>query len=304
MSQFDDAFAGLRPALSPRLREASPVQIRTELAAEGIDADAAEDFLGSLSHAASAIGSAVAPRLPGILQGAMQGASTGMAAGPYGALIGALGGAVAGGLSSPSSASHPASSPAPSAGGGLGAAAGSPSAISALLGAAGGSAGAGGGAIGSLLGLLTQPQVTQGLMSMLMGNAGSRTVPVAGQQVPAGAIANMIGHFANQAAAEWEDAYGVPEAETFPGLSESADGAERAATLAQAIAIEGLFRSASGPIRAGEGDASIQPGVGAEADYGESEYGSEASDEADWGEADYGEADSGELASYDPVYLG
>lgn len=75
----------------------------------------------------------------------------------------------------------------------------------------------------------------------------------------------------------------------IPGLSESADEAERAEALAQAIAVEGLVRT-------------IAPVTPAEGDHGEGEYG-----EADYGEGDYGEADYGEadyVVTYDRVYLG
>lgn len=271
MSQVDDAFAELLPALSPHLQQATPTEIRAALAVEGIDADAAEDFLSSLGHAASAIGSAVAPRLPDIIQGAIGGAQSGMAAGPYGALIGALGGGLAGGLKAPGSAPPAGAAPAP----------GAPSAASALMGAGGG------GAAGSLLGLLTQPQVMQGLMAMLAGNAGAKSVPVAGQQVPPAALANMVAEYAHAAAAEWEEKYGAPEAATLPGLSESADEAERAQALAQAIAVEALVRSFGPPV--------------AEFDGGEPEW-----SEADWIDGDWeadAEADYGD-AAYDPVYLG
>jgi hypothetical protein len=79
---------------------------------------------------------------------------------------------------------------------------------------------------------------------MLMGNSGSRSVPVAGQNVPVAAVPNMIAHFAQQAAAEWEEAYGIPESETLEGLSPAADAAERAEALAQAIATEAFTRIA------------------------------------------------------------
>ena len=275
MSQFDDAFTELLPALSPHLQQATPTQIRAALQVEGIDADAAEDFLSSLGHAASAIGSAVAPRLPGIIQGAIGGAQSGMAAGPYGALIGALGGGLAGGLGAPGAA--PAAAPAGAAPGAGGAAAAA-GPTSALM-------GAGGGAAGSLLGLLTQPQVMQGLMAMLAGNAGAKSVPVAGQQVPPAALANMVAHYANAAAAEWEEKSGTPAEATLPSLSESADEAERAEALAEAIAVEAWVRSLGPPVAEFDG---------AEADW------------SDWSEADWeadSEADYGD-AAYDPVYLG
>lgn len=320
MSPLNDPFVSLRPALAPHLAEASPATIRAELGAQGIDADAAEDFLGSLGHIASSIGTAVAPRLPGIAQGALQGASAGMALGPYGALIGALGGGLMGGLSSPGPA-HPAAPSAPGpavpvpgggagapalpagagalgAAGPLAAAAGSPGVISALLGAAGSSGRAGpGGAAGALLGLLSQPQVSQALMAMLAGSAGSRTVPVAGQAVPVAAIPNMISELAAQAAAEWEEAYGAPESETLLGLPEGAGEAERAQSLAQAIAVESLVGAALGPHAEASGGDSGESD--AEADPWESGY-----DEGTYDETGSDEASYDEYVRYDPVYLG
>ena len=127
MPNESDPFRNLRPALAPHLRDQSERAIRTHLAMQGIDADAAEDFFGSLGRAASSIGSAIAPRLGNIAQGALQGAGTGMALGPWGALAGALGGGLAGGLAAPGApprAPTPAGVGAAAAPGGLGGLAG------------------------------------------------------------------------------------------------------------------------------------------------------------------------------------
>jgi hypothetical protein len=220
-----------------------------ELARQGIDAEAAEDFFGAFGRAVNSIGRAVAPRLGNIAQGAISGATTGAALGPWGMLAGALGGGAIGGLSAPGRPGG--AGPVPGSAGALGGIAGlmggggAAGGVSQLLGAFGGGGRAGGGPAGALLGLLAQPQVTQALMSMMLGSSGSRTVPVAGRTVPVAAIANMIGHFANAAAAEYEKAYGVPEAETLPGLPAAADSAERAQALADAIALEALTRLAA-----------------------------------------------------------
>jgi hypothetical protein len=255
----------------------SAAQIRAELAVEGIDADAAENFFKDIGRAASSIGSAIAPRLGGIVQGAISGAGTGSIAGPYGMLAGALLGGVTGGLSAPA---RPGAPPAASGGGGpLGA-------LSGILGSLGGRGGAGGGgAAGTLLGLLNQPGVTQGLMAMLLGKSGSGTVPVAGQDVPVAAIPNMIAHYANQAAAEWEQIHGTPTRPTLEGLPESADSAERAEALAQAFAVDAVLREAS------------------------AEHEAEASEWFEAGEMDAADAELAEIsewygARYEPVYTG
>ncbi len=255
MSATSDPFTQLRPALSPRLRELSPEQLRAELAVQGIDAEAAESIFSSIGQIASNVGSVIAPRLGNIASGALSGATTGAALGPWGALIGAVGGGVMGGLQRPAAPRAPAPAP--------------PGAQ---------------GPAASLMGLLSQPQVTQALMAMLLGNSGSRTVPVGGQNVPVSAIANMIGHFANQASAEWEHVYGVPEAATLPGMSEAADGAERAETLAKAIAVEAILRESSE-------QAPEAP------DSGES-----AEAYADAIEAEWADAGEGYSATYEPVY--
>ena len=293
-----DPFPQLRDAVSPRLREMTPDQLRAELAVQGIDAEAAEDFFGSMGRAASSFGNTLGARAPDILSGAMKGGSAGMAFGPYGLLLGALGGGVLGGLTSSGRPGAGPGAPAPGLSGGMGgavmpggmAAPGLPGGMGGAVmpgGMAGpgipggmpglGMPGGGGGSAASLLGLLTQPQVMQALMAMLMGGSGSRTVPVAGQNVPVSAIPNMIAQFANQASAEWEQAYGVPESETLAGLSESADSAERAQALAQAIATEALLRETA-PQQESERGESVEAG-------------------------EFTESEAAYSASYEPVYL-
>jgi hypothetical protein len=306
VSTVSDPFPQLRPALAPSLQDASPAEIRRELAREGIDAEAAEDFFGALGRAASSIGSAVGPRMGAIGQGALQGATAGMALGPYGAIAGAIGGAALGGLSAPSrtSGGAPSAGGVPASGiggmagllGGGGASGGSGSGVAGLLGALGGGGRPGaGGPAASLLGLFTQPQVIQALMSMVLGSSGSRTVPVAGQPVPVAAIPNMIAQFAHQAASEWEQAYGVPETATLPGLSESADSAERAQALAQSIAVDAVVREAIETARDGSGrpEGGEQEGFEAEA----AEFEAAEAEAAEWLEST-----EGYYASYEPVY--
>jgi hypothetical protein len=299
VSYQSDPFPQMRQALGEGLRYASPEVIRAELASQGIDAEAAEDFFGALSHAASSIGNAVGPRLGNIGQGALQGATAGMALGPYGAIAGAIGGAALGGLSAPRRpGSPPAAAGGPAAGlGSLAGALGGGSAGGAagLLGELGGSGRTGGGGpAASLLGLLTQPQVLQALMSMVVGQSGARTVPVGGQAVPVAAIPNMIAHFAHQAAAEWEQAYGVPESATLPGLPDSADSAERAQALADAIAVEAVVRDA---IESRSNSAARTGGADQEA----SEQYEAAEFEA--AEAEWVESTEGFFAEYEPVYV-
>jgi len=122
-------------------------------------------------------------------------------------------------------------------------------------------------------------------MAMLLGRAGSGTVPVAGQNVPVAAIPNMIAHFANQAAAEWEQVHGAPTRPTLEGLPESADSGERAEALAQAFAVEAVLREAN------------------------AEQEAEASESFEAGEMEGADAELAELsewygARYEPVYTG
>ena len=59
-----------------------------------------------------------------------------------------------------------------------------------------------GAAAAGLTSLLSNPQVQQGLMQLLMGSMGRQTVRIAGESVPTAALANAIEVFAREAAAE------------------------------------------------------------------------------------------------------
>jgi hypothetical protein len=59
--------------------------------------------------------------------------------------------------------------------------------------------------VGQLLGALASPTVQQGLFSMLLGPAGSRTVSTpGGSAIPVAAITNLLAMLAHRASAEWE----------------------------------------------------------------------------------------------------
>jgi hypothetical protein len=71
-------------------------------------------------------------------------------------------------------------------------------------------------AAAQLLRVISEPQTMKALMSMLMGSAGPRQVPVGGTQVEVAAFANLMGHLAHEALAEYHQAVagelsGVPE---------------------------------------------------------------------------------------------
>lgn len=89
---------------------------------------------------------------------------------------------------------------------------------------AGAIAPAGSPAAAQLLGVLNRPEILQSLMAMIAGPAGRPNIPVAGNPVPVGAFANLIGTLANQAAAEY-NATAAQEGESIPTylLSESGD---------------------------------------------------------------------------------
>jgi hypothetical protein len=87
-------------------------------------------------------------------------------------------------------------------------------------------------AAGQLLSAMFQPQVQQALMAMLLGQLGTRTVPIGAAQVPVAAIPNMLGALASRAAAQYHESVG-PESDAalVAGFSESEDPQERADEL-------------------------------------------------------------------------
>jgi hypothetical protein len=94
--------------------------------------------------------------------------------------------------------------------GGGGVASGIPSALPAIAGLVGGSGQTGapdGGKTnpaGVLLGLLQRPEMMQSLMSMALGPAGRKDVPVGGTSVPVAAFANLLSALGSKAFAQAE----------------------------------------------------------------------------------------------------
>ncbi|MHA7269539.1 hypothetical protein [Arthrobacter sp. HLT1-20] len=218
MSSWAASYPTVHRSLAPEYQGMSQEQI--EEVVEGIfgagtTLEMAEGFFDGVSNALSGVGRAVngvaqqaAPYLGRALPGVASGAATGTALGPWGALAGGLVGGLSSALSAPSRPSGPAT-PRPSAPGG------SPSAQPGGLTAgfvppqqATGSAGAArsNSAIFQLVNALGSPTVQRGVTSMLMGNAGSPTVPSAnGNPIPLAAISNLLSMLASRASAEWEE---------------------------------------------------------------------------------------------------
>jgi hypothetical protein len=166
-------YAAIREALAPEYRDLRSEQIEAIVHTQlgSVSPDDVESFLSTLKK----VGGAVTKALPAVLPVAGTVAGTALG-GPLGAMVGGQLGSLAGGA--------------------VGRATGRPGPRRAAT------AGAAPPAAAQLLGVLNRPEILRGLMSMLMGPAGGRTVPVGGVPVPTGAIANLIGTLANQAAEE------------------------------------------------------------------------------------------------------
>jgi hypothetical protein len=208
-NQSGRGYAALRSSLDYAYRALPDEALEARLAAAGIEAEQLDEFFGTLAgigrHIAQGV-SQVAPHVGRVvsspqfrqgLSGAASGAQAGLVAGPYGAAIGAglglltslagsaLGG---GGQRRPRSRQQtpPGMRPQPTQPAGTAPA---------------------GPAAAQLLGMLLQPQVIQGLLSMSLGRAGARTVPIAGEDVPVAELASAVSTLASQAAAEHSDAW-------------------------------------------------------------------------------------------------
>ena len=187
----DDPYPNLREVLVAEYADLPPEDIKELLTRQGISAEDAEDFWGTLKD----IGGTVARALPSLLPvaGTVVGTAFG---GPVGAALGGTLGQLAGGAIGSAVGGQPA---APGAG--------PPGALAGLASTAGGLFGAGGGgAAGQLLGVIQRPEVLRALMSIVLGNAGRQNVPVGppgnSMPVPVSAFANLLGSLANRAAAE------------------------------------------------------------------------------------------------------
>jgi hypothetical protein len=228
MANWQEEYPAVHRALAPEYRSLSRPQIEAIIGStlgEGVGLDEAEGFFDDVGRALGGVAHAAAPfiqrALPGIASGAMGGAALGPLGMFGGALLGGLGSALGGG-----GGAHPAP-PSPS-----GAPAGLPAAPS--LGAP-----APAGAIGQLLAALGSPTVQQALSSMMLGNAGARSVPAAsGGQLPVAAITSLLGMLANRASAEWEATAGEASAEAFD---------EAAYHVSPELRAEAVFRQLAAP---------------------------------------------------------
>lgn len=183
------AFPEIRKRLAPQYRHLPTEyieQIIEQSFGEGVNPEDIEGFF-------SDIGKAVKGALPTVLPvaGTVLGTAFG---GPLGGALGGTLGSTLGGVVSPSA--KPGAPGKPAAG-----------PIPGLLGAVGPALGVGPAAgsnqaAAQLLKTLFHPKVMQGLQSMALGQAGRKTIPVAGTQVPLSAFANLIGNLANQATEE------------------------------------------------------------------------------------------------------
>jgi hypothetical protein len=233
----------LRASLAPQYAQLPPDRLNELVRsiygpnATAEDVEGLFDDIGNgLKHAAGAVGNfaqRAAPMVARALPNVASGAAGGAAFGPWGALIGAgaglasgllsqsgnstarsIGGAIhnVGGLVSTvrgGGANGALGSLASVASGALGNTRGGRAALSGLQAARGG--GAGGGAANMLAGLLSRPELTQSLLSSLMGGAGRQNLSIGGQQVPVSQMLSALSNVAGRAAHEAAEAEGSAE---------------------------------------------------------------------------------------------
>jgi len=205
---YESDYPELRELLTPELAELPGEQLEALIeSAFGGSAEDLESFWSGVKKFGRAAGGVLQKALPvaatvaGTAFGGPVGAALGGAAGQ--ALSGALGGALSGpGRGRGGRVLQGLAGGALSGLGGI--AGGAPGrGLPGPLGAIAGIAGGGSPAAAQLARTITRPETLQALLSMAMGAAGRRQVPVAGTPVPAGAFANLLGVLANQAAAEY-----------------------------------------------------------------------------------------------------
>lgn len=183
---YEDAFdeepyEAIRSVLAPEYEDLSPAQIEAMLTEAGVDADYLEFSLKNAFKQVGKIAQQVAPTVLPVV-GTVAGTAIG---GPAGAMLGGALGRAAGGAIGSAGRSRPAHRPASSR----------------RRPARGGSP-----AAAQLLQAISRPEVLQGLLSMALGSKGKSNIRVGKQSVPSGAIANLLGVLANQAAEEYNDA--------------------------------------------------------------------------------------------------
>jgi hypothetical protein len=200
MPEWQEEYPAVHQALAPEYRDLPRERVETIIGAtfgEGIGLDEAEGIFDAIGKTLGNVARAVAPVVQRALPGVLSGAAGGAALGPLGAIGGALLGGIGGALGGGRRPARPAVSPrtlAPAAVPGAGPA----------------------GAIGQLFAALGSPTVHQALNSMMLGRAGSRSVPTpGGTQLPVAAVTSLLGMLANRASAEWEELVPAGEAEAF-----------------------------------------------------------------------------------------
>jgi len=254
----------LRANLAPQYAQLPPDQLQQLVRsiygpnATAEDVEGLFDDIGNgLKHAAGAVGNfaqRAAPMVARALPNVASGAAGGAAFGPWGALIGAGAGLASGLLSQSGNrtarsiggaihnvgnvvstvrgggANGALGSLASVASGALGTTRGGQAALNGIRGAGGQS---GGGAANMLAGLLARPELTQSLLSSLMGGAGRQNLSIGGQRVPVSqmlsALSNVAGRAAHEAAEAEGSAEDTPEyasamAESFGIDPEDAEG--------------------------------------------------------------------------------
>ena len=311
----------LRASLAPQYAQLPPDRLNELVRsiygpnATAEDVEGLFDDIGNgLKHAAGAVGNfaqRAAPMVARALPNVASGAAGGAAVGPWGALIGAgaglasgllsqsgnrtarsIGGAIhnVGGVVSTvrgGGANGALGSLASVASGALGNTRGGRAALSGLQAARGG--GSGGGAANMLAGLLSRPELTQSLLSSLMGGAGRQNLSIGGQQVPVSqmlsALSNVAGRAAHEAAEAEGSAEDTPEyasvtAEAFGIDPEDSEG--RTDALLTLLALTpSIWMNRSAPV-----NVQVNPAdpyfPGGESDW--SEWDAEASFDEDWSE--------------------
>lgn len=178
-------YPEVRRVLAAPYRNMSSEQIERLMESYNVNAEDMEGFLSTLGN----IGRSVVSALPQVLPAALPLVGTAIG-GPVGGALGGVAGQALGSMLGPRppGGAQPPAGQVPIR----------PGARPPLpAGMPGGSP-----AAGHLLQSIFSPQMLQGLVAMLMGQAGRQSIPVGNQQVPTAAFPNLLGVLANQAAAE------------------------------------------------------------------------------------------------------
>jgi hypothetical protein len=320
----------LRASLAPQYAQLPPDRLNDLVRsiygpnATAEDVEGLFDDIGSgLKHAAGAVGhfaQKAAPMVARSLPNVASWAASGAAFGPWGALIGAgaglasgllsqsgnrtarnIGGAIhnVGGLVSTvrgGGANGALGSLASVASGALGTTRGGQAVLSGIQSARGA---APGGAANMLAGLLARPELSQSLMSSLMGGAGRQNLSIGGQQVPVSQMLSALSNIAGRAAHEAAEAEGTAEdtpeyasltAEAFGIDPEDSEG--RTDALLTLLALTPSIWMGSRPpvnVQINPADPYFPAG---ESDWSEWEV--EASFDEDWSQEDWDSEDFAE----------